>query len=64
MQSIVDRCLTERGYVRFKLTEDQREHLGELRTGSDERHHYLHSIASNSANLESQVAGDGATSGT
>ncbi|KRA82773.1 hypothetical protein [Altererythrobacter sp. Root672] len=59
MQSIVDRCLTERGYVKFRLTEDQREHLGMLRSGSDERHHYLHSIASNSAALESQAVHEG-----
>lgn len=58
MQSILDRCLVERGYVRFRLTEAQREQLGKLRSGSDERHHYLHSIASNSANLESQTVQD------
>ncbi|MBO9518803.1 MAG: hypothetical protein J7493_12115 [Porphyrobacter sp.] len=59
MQAIVDRCLTERGYVRFRLTEAQRDQLGKLRAGSDERHHYLHSIASNSTNLEAQAVHDG-----
>ncbi|MBT2133113.1 hypothetical protein KK137_02095 [Croceibacterium sp. LX-88] len=59
LQSIVDRCLIERGYVKFRLTEAQREHLGMLRSGSDERHHYLHSLASNSATLKSQAVHNG-----
>lgn len=46
LQSIVDTCLTERGYVKFALTEEQRDRLGHLRKGSAERHRYLHELAS------------------
>ena len=56
MQSVVDICLTQRGYVKFRLTEEQREELGHLRKGSDERHHYLHMLASDATVLEEQAA--------
>lgn len=59
MQSVVDICLTQRGYVKFRLTEEQRDELGYLRKGSAERHHYLHMLASDSAVLESQAVSEG-----
>ena len=58
MQSVVDICLTQRGYVKFRLTEEQREELGHLRKGSDERHHYMHMLASDSTVLESQAVSE------
>jgi len=53
-QSTLDTCLTQRGYVRFRLTEDQRHRLGKLRNGSPERRAYLHSLASDAAILAAQ----------
>ena len=55
LQSIVDICLTDRGYVKFALTEEQRGELGRLRTGSPERHHYLHALASDPGVLAEQA---------
>lgn len=57
MQSVVDICLTQRGYVKFQLTEEQRDALGHLRKGSDERHHFLHMLASDARVLERQAVG-------
>lgn len=57
MQSVVDTCLERRGYVKFHLTEAQRDELGRLRQGSLERHRYLHLLASDSAVLEKQATG-------
>ncbi|MEO6218491.1 MAG: hypothetical protein ABIO86_20865 [Sphingomonas sp.] len=53
-QSTLDTCLSQRGYVRFRLTEDQRQRLGKLRNGSPERRAYLHSLASDAAVLAAQ----------
>ena len=53
-QSTLDTCLSQRGYVRFRLTEDQRQRLGKLRNGSPERRAYLHSLASDAAILAAQ----------
>ncbi|MDB5693407.1 MAG: hypothetical protein JWO81_2470 [Alphaproteobacteria bacterium] len=47
LQAALERCLTQRGYRRFKLTSGQRHRLSELPIGSDARHAYLHSLASN-----------------
>lgn len=55
LQSIVDICLTERGYVKFALTEEQRDRLGHLRAGSPERHQYLHALASDPEVLAEQA---------
>jgi hypothetical protein len=57
--STVDQCLTSRGYSRFRLTDGQRKQLSRLKAGSDERKHYLYSLASDPAVLQSQkeVAG-------
>jgi hypothetical protein len=55
MTAIVQDCLRERGYVQFRLTDEQREALSKLRRGSDERREFLHSLASDRAVLEAQV---------
>ena len=55
MEAVVEDCLRERGYVQFRLTDDQREMLSHLDRGSDERREYLYSLASNAAVLDSQA---------
>jgi len=50
----VERCLTERGYVRFQLTADQRKRLAALPHGSDARRAYLHALASDAKVLAAQ----------
>jgi hypothetical protein len=49
-----DECLVQRGYSRFRLTEDQQRHLRHLKSGSDERRAYLYSLASDPAVLAAQ----------
>jgi hypothetical protein len=49
-----DACLMQRGYSKFRLTDDQRRQLRHLKFGSDERRAYLYSLASNPAVLEAQ----------
>jgi hypothetical protein len=49
-------CYTERGYQEFKLTPEQREHLGSLEKGSSEYLQYLADIATDPAVLETAVA--------
>lgn len=53
-QSTVDGCLMQRGYRRFRLTEDQRRRLAKLKIGSPERHDYLYRLASDPAVLDAQ----------
>jgi hypothetical protein len=55
MEGVVEDCLIERGYVQFRLTDEQRETLSHLDRGSDERRHYLHGLASNAAVLDAQA---------
>jgi hypothetical protein len=55
MEAVVGDCLRERGYVEFRLTDDQRERLSELDKGSDERREFLHSLASNPEVLDAQA---------
>jgi len=55
MQAKVDHCLKERGYVRFRLTDDQRKRLGHLHLGSPERHIYLYQLATDPAVLRTQA---------
>jgi hypothetical protein len=55
MQSVVEICLTRRGYVKFQLTEEQREDLEHLKKGSPERHVYLHRLASDAGVLANQA---------
>jgi hypothetical protein len=52
---VVEACLIERGYSQFRLTEGQAEALSELERGSDERRHFLHSLASDATVLEEQA---------
>lgn len=54
MQEVVDNCLIERGYTQFRLTESQRKQLSKLKKGTDERHHFLHELASNPEVLQQQ----------
>jgi hypothetical protein len=54
MEAVVQDCLRERGYVQFRLTDEQREALADLRNGSDERRAFLHGLASDPAVLDSQ----------
>ena len=53
--SIVERCLEERGYSRFRLTVEQQQALNRLQKGSPERHAYLHRLATDSGVLASQA---------
>jgi hypothetical protein len=55
MEAVVQDCLRERGYVQFRLTDDQREMLAKLDRGSDERREYLYSLASNPEVLNAQA---------
>jgi hypothetical protein len=55
---VVEDCLRERGYVRFRLTEEQRVALTKLRHGSEERHAFLHALAADPAVLEAQALPD------
>jgi hypothetical protein len=52
----VDECLAQRGYSKFRLSDEQRHRLSKLKFGSDERRDYLYSLASNPAILASQKA--------
>lgn len=37
----LEKCLTDRGYRRFRLTRDEQQHLGELRSGTNARQTYI-----------------------
>lgn len=54
LEAAVGQCLTARGYLKFRLTDDQRHRLTKLKAGSEERRQYLYSLASNPAVLRSQ----------
>lgn len=56
LEAELERCLTGHGYRKFKLTPEQRHRLAKLAVGSDERHAYLHSLASDPAVLARQGA--------
>jgi len=56
MQAKVDDCLKARGYVRFKLTPEQRNQLQRLHLGSPARHDYLYRLSIDPAVLQSQAA--------
>ena len=56
---VVETCLEQRGYSRFTLTEEQRNALGKLKKGSPERHHYMHSLASDADVLRAQKVASG-----
>lgn len=50
------RCLTERGYTRFRLTEEQARELRRLRRGSPERRAFLHRLGSDPEVIARQAA--------
>jgi len=55
---LMDKCLMDHGYHRFRLTDDQRKHLEKLKIGSDARHAYLHRLAADPDILQAQAAPD------
>ncbi len=55
MEAVVGDCLRERGYVRFRLTEDQRKMLIKPDRGSEDRRAFLYRLASDGAVLASQA---------
>lgn len=54
MVAVVEDCLRERGYVQFRLTDEQREALSKLDKGSEERREFLYRLASDPRILEAQ----------
>jgi hypothetical protein len=46
-------CLSNRGYVEYRLTPEQRKHLATLPEGSQERREYLHKLGSDPEVLKS-----------
>ena len=55
MQTKVDDCLRQRGYMRFRLTDQQRKHLAHLHLGSPERHAFLYDLATDPNVLTTQA---------
>ncbi|HEX4737041.1 MAG TPA: hypothetical protein VH331_05725 [Allosphingosinicella sp.] len=55
LERTLERCLTRKGYHKFKLTSEQRHRLAKLPVGSDARHAYLHSLASDPEVLKRQA---------
>jgi hypothetical protein len=55
MVAVVEDCLAERGYIKFRLTEDQSAALADLDRGSDERRAFLYGLASNPDVLDAQA---------
>ncbi|MDB5721642.1 MAG: hypothetical protein JWP15_2260 [Alphaproteobacteria bacterium] len=55
IKTALDNCLAGRGYREFRLTGEQKRKLSKLPVGSDARHAYLHSLASNPTVLENQA---------
>jgi hypothetical protein len=55
MRHELETCLTQHGYVKFKLTKAQTRRLRKLAVGSLERRKYLYSLASDPAVLEAQA---------
>src|SRR3954452_16258165 len=57
-QMLVDgrsQCLANRGYSKFRLTDEQRHRLRNLKFGSEERRVYLYNLASNPIVLQTQA---------
>ena len=55
MQGTIDDCLSQRGYVRFRLTDAQRKRLSRLHLGSPERHSFLYDLATDPNILTAQA---------
>jgi len=58
MRNELERCLADRGYVKFELTDEQDRRLDQLEVGSLERRAYLHSLASSPDILAAQAVSD------
>lgn len=56
--TLLDKCLIEHGYHRFRLTDDQRRQLERLKIGSETRHAFLHHLASDPHILSTQAEPD------
>jgi len=54
LQAVVDSCLVEKGYHRFRLTAAQMRVLRTLPHGSAERERYLHGLGANAQVLSAQ----------
>jgi hypothetical protein len=55
LQAVVDSCLAEKGYQRFRLTSGQMRALRALPRGSAERERYLHGLGSDAQVLTAQA---------
>jgi hypothetical protein len=55
LQGAVDRCLIDRGYSRFRLTEAQDERLSRFHYGTMERARFLHRLAADPAVMAAQA---------
>jgi hypothetical protein len=55
LKNELERCLARIGYKPFKLTGEQKRKLAKLPAGSNERHAYLHSLASDPEILSRQA---------
>ena len=53
-QSLVDDCLRNRGYIKFRLTTQQTRHLSRMQVGREERRRYLYELAHDPAVLNVQ----------
>ena len=51
---VLGKCLSDRGYVQFRLTEVQHRQLRKLRIGSPERHRFLYQLGSNGRVIAAQ----------
>ncbi|HYC94828.1 MAG TPA: hypothetical protein VEB39_03925, partial [Sphingomicrobium sp.] len=52
--SAMQKCMVQRGYTRFALTEAQRSEMARFKDGSQERREFLHKLASDADILEQQ----------
>ena len=58
LQAVVDSCLVEKGYQRFRLTSAQMRTLRRLERNSPERHQFLYSLGSDGNVLAAQAIGE------
>src|SRR3954451_20842238 len=49
-----EQCLVQRGYSKFRLSDEQRSRLRKLKFGSEERRDYLYRLATDPAVLQNQ----------
>lgn len=55
LQNAVDRCLIDRGYARFHLTDEQDRQLSRFHRGTMERARFLHSLAADPRVMAAQA---------